>query len=154
MNRNDILDLLGFLLKLEYDAIQAYNQAIGKVDVPNIREQISLFRDDHERHVDKISAMIHSMGEEPPERSHDVKGFFLEGFTGISSAAGTESIIQAMETNENLTNQHYDRALQKDLPSEIRTQLEENFENEQRHLQYVEQALTGRIWEPSETHLS
>jgi rubrerythrin len=153
MNRNDILDLLGSLLKVEYDAIQAYNQAIGGIDITNIREQLILFQNDHERHICILTTFIKEMNEKPFERPSTDKGFFVEGFTPIRSMFGIEGALQAMENDENITNRHYSDALLKELPTDIRTQISEIFGEEQRHLQYVEQALTGRIWEPSETHL-
>jgi rubrerythrin len=154
MNRNDILDLLGSLLKVEYDIIQAGNQALSAVDIPNIREQLSIFIGDHERHVSIISAQIREMKEQPFERAADTRTFFMEGFTPIRSMVGIEGLLQALENDINIINDHYSHALLKELPSDLRSKLADIYEDEQRHLQYIVQALNGRIWEPSETHLS
>lgn len=154
MNREDLIDELSSLMKVDYDAIQTYNQAIDEVDVPNIRNQLVQFRDDHERHIDNLSALLHSMGAQPPERLSSVKTFFLEGFTAVRSMSGTEGALKAMESNEKTTNKAYSEALDKDLPADIRTQVLENYEDEERHLQYISQALSGKIWEPSESYFS
>lgn len=154
MNREDLIDELSSLMKVDYDAIQAYNQAIDEIDVPSIRNQLVQFRDDHERHIDNLSALLHAMDAEPPERLSGIKTFFIEGFTAIRSMTGIEGALKAMESNEKTTNKSYAQALEKDLPADIRTQVQENYEDEERHLQYISQALSGKIWEPSESYFS
>jgi hypothetical protein len=78
----------------------------------------------------------------------------MEGFTPIHSMVGVEGLLQALENDITIINEHYSKALLKELPSDLRSRLAEIYEDEQRHMQYIEQALAGRIWEPSETHLS
>jgi rubrerythrin len=152
MNREELIDRLRSLMKDDYDAIRNYNQAIAELDVPNIRDQLTLFRDDHERHIDNLSAMLRSMSAQPLERPDDIKT--SARINAVRSEVCTESILKAMEAGETIIHDAYAQALDTDLPIEVRTQIQTNFEDEQCHLQYFCQALCGRIWEPSESYFS
>jgi uncharacterized protein (TIGR02284 family) len=150
MTQEEIIVQLNSLIKLDYDAARAYDQAIDEIDVPTIRDQLTQFRNDHERHVSNVSSLVRRYGGAPAERSRDLKGFLIEGMTAIRGKGGTESALNAMRSNERLTNKNYQQAVNLNMPSDINEQLDRNFADEQRHLEYVEQAINGRIWEPSE----
>jgi uncharacterized protein (TIGR02284 family) len=147
MNKKEIIDLLIELAQLDFDATRAYEQAMENIDAPSIHKQIAQFRDDHIRHIADLSGLIDKLGEKPPEISADMKGFFLEGFTAIRSLTGTEGALRAMRGNELLTNNSYNSALSMDLPSDVRTIVERNYKDEQRHLSYIEDAINNRLWE-------
>lgn len=150
MTQEEIIDELNSLIKLDFDAARAYDQAIDEIDVPTIRDQLTQFRNDHERHVSNLTSLVRRYGGQPAEHSRDIKGFVIEGLTAVRSKMGTESALNAMRSNEQLTNRNYQQAVNMNFPTDISEQLERNFTDEQRHLQYIEQAIAGRIWEPSE----
>jgi hypothetical protein len=50
----DLVDLL----QLEFDALPVYALAIARLRRPEFRETLRLFRTDHERHVQDLSAEI------------------------------------------------------------------------------------------------
>jgi uncharacterized protein (TIGR02284 family) len=150
MTHEEIIDELNDLIKLDFDAVQAYNQAIEEIDVPTIRNELTSFRTDHERHVTELTNIVRRYGGEPAEQSRDVTGFLIEGITAVRSKMGTEGALNAMRSNEQLTNREYQNAVSLDLPMDILAELEANFFDEQRHLQYIEQTINGRMWEPSE----
>lgn len=135
------------LIQLDVDAIHAYQQAIDKITVPLIKEQLRRYKDDHERHVRELSERLSALGEEPPRPSPDLKGYLIEGFTALRSMTGTEGALKAMKTNEQLTNRRYDEARHMAAPAELHALLEANYEDERRHLAYFEQALGDRLWE-------
>jgi rubrerythrin len=138
---------LSNLLQLDVDAAQAYQEAIKNIEVTNIRDQLSNFREDHLRHIKELSAEIRNLGGTPPIAKPGLKGFILDTFTELQSATGTEGALTAMRGNEELTNDSYRAALDYELPDEIRTLLERNFKDEQRHLRYIEKVLEHRAWE-------
>lgn len=135
------------LIQLDVDAVHAYQQAIEKIEVPLIREQLTRFKEDHERHVRELSERLTAMGEEPPRPAPDLKGYLIEGFTALRSMTGTEGALKAMRTNEQLTNRRYEEARRMNAPADLHALLEANYEDERRHLAYVEQALRDRLWE-------
>lgn len=138
MERNDIIDRLQSLARLDIDAANAYAQAIKEIDIPIIRAELEKFKDDHDRHFYALSEEISSMGGNVPKKSPDIKGFFISGFTFIRSQMGNVSALKAMETNEKLTNKSYSEAVAMDFPEKILSLLELNYEDEKQHLQYVQ----------------
>ena len=141
------LDTLKALMQLDIDAVHAYTQAIESIQHDGVRERLTAFRTDHERHITDLSDCIIRLGGQPPQRKRDFKGFLIEGFTAMRSLTGTEGALKAMRSNEKTTNQHYREALDVDLSPETRAVVERNYADEQRHLAYVEEALEDRVWE-------
>ena len=137
---------LNDLIMLDYDAIKAYQAAIDRISVPSIKAELESFRKDHERHVQNLSHEVRKLGGTPAQR-RDLKGPFLQGFTAIMAMMGVEEALRAMKTNEQLTNRTYAHALNEVLPEDCRVVVEANYQDEQRHLAYVEAALRNRIWE-------
>lgn len=151
MDPSHTIEKLNDLIALDRDAIGAYQAAIDRVDVESIRSRLSEFQGDHHRHVDDLSRVVSRLGGTPRARP-DAKGFVLKGFTAITSMMGNEAALRAMQGNENLTNRTYADALKLQWPPDIRTLLESNYRDEQRHLAWIEDALRNRIWEQSGAH--
>ena len=53
----------------------------------------------------------------------------------------------AMRSNEEVLNKTYAHHLGLDFPDDIKETIRRNYEDEQRHLAWVESALRNRIWE-------
>lgn len=142
MDRDDSIDKMGDLLKLDVDAANAYDEAIEKIEEQEIRSQLGKFRDDHRRHVTELTTLIRSMGVEPPEPERDFKGMLIEGMTSLRSAMGTDSALKAMRMNEQLTNRTYEDAMGWEVSAEAHDFIRRGYEDERQHLAYIEQALT------------
>lgn len=96
--------------------------------------------------------VLHGVAEEKSSAARtnwpgNFKGFLIEGFTAIRSAMGTEGALKAMRSNERKTNQDYSDALSLDMPADVRAIVQRNYEDERRHLGYVEETLRARVWE-------
>lgn len=144
MTNKEITDCLGSLVKLDYDAMQCYEQAIDAVDDKDIRRNLQNFHDEHAQHVADLNDQISELGSAPVAKTRDLKGFFLEGFTSIRSMTGTDGALHAMETNEKTTNKKYKEAVEKDFPFDVRAVLEKNYGDEIRHLEYIQEQLHVR----------
>jgi uncharacterized protein (TIGR02284 family) len=146
MDTREVCDKLNDLIKLDVDAVHAYDQAIEACTMAEIRDQLTEFRGDHDRHIRELSVQVRALGGEPDVRK-DWKGFLIEGFTAIM-AQGDRSALMAMRGNEELTNKVYQNAVEMaDLTPEIRSLLERNYSDEQRHLQWIKNQLDRRVWE-------
>ncbi|MHB1843572.1 MAG: DUF2383 domain-containing protein [Deltaproteobacteria bacterium] len=144
---------LNSLIQLDIDAVNAYSMAIRNVDLPLIADQLTQFRGDHERHVTDLSEIVRRHGGQPPKVTPDFKGFLISGFTAIRSATGTEGALHAMKSNEGLTTSTYQKAVAKGFPADVIGVVQRNFEDEQRHLRYIEQCLRDRPWESTGAHV-
>jgi demethoxyubiquinone hydroxylase (CLK1/Coq7/Cat5 family) len=130
--------------QLDVDAVRAYTQAIDGIDAvhSDIKNQLTLFRGDHERHIAELGAALTAAGHKAPEIKRDAKGFFIEGMTAIRAAIGTKQALKAMRQNEGLTNRKYDEALgYQGLTEELREILVRGRDDERRHLEYIELAI-------------
>lgn len=146
MNTEDIIKELSDLVQLDIDAFHAYSQALKNIYHQAISDQIKSFQADHMEHVNNLSREITRMGGQPPEFSQDFKGYLIEGFTSLRSVTGTEGALKAMKTNETLTNKTYESAVKKEFTPEIKTILEKNYDDEKRHLKYIEDAINTEAW--------
>jgi uncharacterized protein (TIGR02284 family) len=147
MDNKEIARKLSSICQLDIDAIHAYIQATGNIDMIEIRTTISRFQSDHARHVKDLSDMIRNYGGEPPEFSKDFKGYLLEAFASVRSAAGTEGALKALRSGEKMTNQAYDDAVSQGFPPMVLVLLKRNYQDEQRHISYIDQCLSNRVWE-------
>jgi uncharacterized protein (TIGR02284 family) len=141
----DPIKAMNDLIHLDQDAIRAYEQAIEACEIPEIRATLTEFQGDHQRHVRDLDAKVRSMGGEPPA-GRDIKGFFIEGFTALTSM-GDRSALMAMRANEELTTHTYRSALEQALPADVSALIEENYKDEVRHLSWIKQMQESRGWE-------
>lgn len=146
MDLNRMIERLNDLIALDFDAVGAYDAAIHRIDIEPLRMSLRTFQQDHERHIRDLSRIVLTLGGTPTQRP-DVKGFFLKGFTAVTSMMGNEAALQAMRGNEELTSRTYRAALEEEWSDETRALIERNYSDEQRHLAFIEAALRNRIWE-------
>jgi len=146
MDTREVCDKLNDLIKLDVDAVRAYDQALEACTIDEVVARLTDFRADHDRHIRDLSEQVRALGGEPDVR-RDWKGFLIEGFTAIA-AQGDHSALLAMRGNEELTNRTYRSALDMvDLSPEVRSVLERNYSDEQRHLEWIKGQLDARVWE-------
>jgi len=138
MNDKHVIHTLNELIQLDFDATKIYDQAIAAVDDPMVREDLELFRADHERHITELTRAVEDLGGEVEEVSRDLKGVLLEGMTKLRSATGTLGALRAMRMNEKLTNRTYDKAASHELPAEALDIVTRGLEDERRHLAAIE----------------
>ena len=141
---NDLADEIMKVVQLDIDAVLAYTQAIDGIEAAHldVRNQLEIFKSDHERHIVELGDALLAGGHTPPEFKRDAKGFLIEGMTAIRSAIGTKQALKAMRQNEVLTNKKYDEALGlQGVLDDLREILVRGREDERRHLDYIEQAI-------------
>ncbi|MCR6633056.1 MAG: ferritin-like domain-containing protein [Magnetospirillum sp.] len=133
----DISDSLEHLIRIDHDAVRAYTQAIDNVTDAAVRDMLTGFRADHERHIEDLSAELLKRGGKPPQNAH-LTGFALAGFTGVAAGMSVPGALMAMQSNEVVTNHAYELALASNgLPDHLRHLLEGNLGDEQRHLETI-----------------
>jgi uncharacterized protein (TIGR02284 family) len=146
MDQKKMVKKLNELIALDHDAVGAYEAAIERIDVEFLRMRLREFQQDHERHIQQLSQAVRRLGGTPRERP-DAKGFLLKGFTAVTSMMGNEAALQAMRGNEVLTNRTYRSALEEEWSEDLRSLIERNYQDEQHHLSFIEEALRDRSWE-------
>ena len=142
--QKDRIDLLNALLELEYDAIEAYDAAIARIERADIRVAMERFRLDHRRHVAELTPLIQEEGG-TPAGGPDIKRVLTKGKVVLASLVGDRAILLAMKTNEDDTNTAYDRIISRgDLPSYVRAVIERGLADERRHRAWIVQQLASQ----------
>jgi uncharacterized protein (TIGR02284 family) len=138
---NTLEDLLEDLVQLDYDAADAYQAAIDRLENSSFRSALAEFKRDHLRHITELGDILSSMGRAPPKEG-DMKALLTKGKVVIAGLMGDESILQAMRTNEADTNTAYERAVNfKGLQTNTRDVLERGLEDERRHCGWILETL-------------
>lgn len=151
MDKNKMIDQLNHLLKVDHDAINSYEEAINGIDIEHVRSKLREFQSDHRMHVDKLTQAIRQMGGTPHDKS-SIKGFFQKSMTAISARMGNEGAIRAMEANEKLVNGVYAKAAKEPWPPDLLNLVQHNFDDEKRHLSFLQQCITQRVWDQQAAH--
>jgi uncharacterized protein (TIGR02284 family) len=139
---SDPVKMLEHLMTLDYDAIDAYQAAIERLDNDEYASVLVQFKGDHERHVTELGPIVTQLGGEPPS-GPGAKSFLTAGKVKLANLMGDEAILRAMKTNESDTNTAYEKALAK-APIEAREVLQRGREDERRHLEWLVSTIEGK----------
>lgn len=134
------LEALSSLAELEQQTAAAYEVAAESAEEEEIREQLRAFRDDHLRHIGALNKALKKLGGKPVDERVDPSRLLLGRIAGLARPLGSWGALVAMLANEQLTNATYETLLEFDWDEEIADLLEENFDDETRHLDWVIEA--------------
>jgi rubrerythrin len=129
----DIIDDLEDLIQLDRDAAKAYDIALDKATDRAVREDLLMFKLDHERHVDDLGRIVVRLGGETEDRGHG-RGLLRETLAVLRGSRGTLGALKALRMSEKLTNTLYAKALEEPLTIDAREVVEANRDDERRHL--------------------
>jgi hypothetical protein len=138
------LGSLNDLIELNRDMVEVIVWALSRVDRPGDRSLLTSFLEDHERHLQALSALARELGGCPgaavEARPRPVKGRMPSGWL-----VGDRAILEAMKAIEEDACSAYERAASREgLPEGTRKVLEESLKIERRHRDWVEEQLDAR----------
>lgn len=146
MTNIEIAKELAALVELDIDAIQAYSRAIPCIGSTSVKDLLIRFRQDHERHVEQLSAVIRALDAQPP--SHCTQ---MPGCSGQAPPAAVEfaeeGALQMIRVHEELATTNYGSSSRLDLTPNIKELVMENYQDEQVHLRFISGVLAGRAWQ-------
>lgn len=161
MDSNSLIIKLNNLIHVDIAAYHAYRKCIETIKNDVIKEKLLSFQKDHERHIEKLRAIVKQLNGEPLFFNRDLKSFLVEAFNRDFKSFLTSSYIpfgkithevdgalKAMETNESITKEKYERMLEEDLPDEIKETIVSNRNDVKNHLVYIKEAIC-KIYESS-----
>lgn len=141
---DNLADLLQDLIKLDYDAIEAYEEAVERIDNVAYKDKLREFCDDHRRHTRNLAEYLRQMGEDIPD-GPGAKHFLTKGKVVLADMMGDEAILKAMKTNEDDTNTAYERAVKHAaVTPELRDTLEANLGDERIHRAWIVSTIESR----------
>jgi uncharacterized protein (TIGR02284 family) len=141
---SDFHVVLRNLISLDFDAADAYQAAIDRLENQSFKQKLAEFKEDHLRHTRELSEIVRGLGEEPPTET-DAKDLLTKGKVVIAGLMGDRAILMAMKTNEDDTNTAYERAVKHgQATAESRSICERNLADERRHRQWILSVLDER----------
>jgi len=134
--------LLNRLIRLEYDAVEAYEAAVKRLDTASYKEKIGQFLNDHRRHISDLRPLATSYCANVAD-GPDIKQILTKGKVVIAELGGDTAVLKAMQSNEKETNTAYEDALKDPhIMADVRPVLERNLADERRHKAWIEQCLS------------
>jgi len=101
------------------------------------------FKEDHERHIEDLAAMLRKHFEEVPT-GPDGKQWLTKGKVFLASAVGDKAILMAMNDNETDTNTAYTRTFERDdIWEDAKEAIRKGKEDEKRHKETIEKLISS-----------
>jgi hypothetical protein len=133
----DLVDLL----QLEFDALPTYALAIARLRRPEFRETLRLFRTEHERHVQDLSAEIRRLGGIPLPIPHLPTGLLKLGVQLAGLGGDDRTVLLAFVSNEWQSREKYARYAALPYPPDVASLLQRHAQDEARHFAWACSAL-------------
>ena len=132
---------LNTLIRLNFDAIEAYTAAIERLENADYRQTLTEFRADHARHVEELKELVHWMGA-APAKTGDAMQILTKGKVALGNLRGDKGILQAMKSNEDHTNEVYEKEIGKlRYSQDMADVLKYHLDDERRHRDWLVQTL-------------
>lgn len=127
------------LLQLEYDASEAYEAAIKRINSPSYKEELTAFLADHHSHIHKLKNLLMAHRHIPPAGPSLGKQWLTKGKVVFGALLGDMTILEAMRSNETDTNTAYERVnAREDKWEDARLILNEALQDEKRHKAWLD----------------
>lgn len=139
--QSDYIAALKDLIELDYDAVEAYESAIEKLDNKKHQDALKTFKEDHERHIKELTQHLQKMGESYPT-GPSAKSILTKGKVFLANIMGDKQILYAMQSNEEDTNKAYERMQEyEEIEGELKQILERGLKDEKHHYEYLKESL-------------
>lgn len=139
-SNEDLCDELNDLIRLDYDAIEAYRAAIERLESGQCRRQLGEFLKDHERHTNELGEEVRALGGVPDDGPGGMR-MLTEGAVKMGALGNDRGILHAMNTNESVTNGSYESAVDKLKGYPVQEVVARGLEDERRHKAWIEAEL-------------
>jgi len=138
-------DVLYALCELDYDAVEAYQAAINRLENPIYKAKLESFKQDHERHIQEISALLRKHQGKVPEGPCP-KNILTQGKVVLANLFGDNAILKAMLSNEEDTNTAYTRVSDRtDQWEDALVIIQRGLQDEKSHKAWIENTLEEKI---------
>jgi rubrerythrin len=98
----DFVEMLGNLVQLDLDAMEAYDAAMARVGKDEYRQQLEAFKGDHLRHAEELSKIVTELGGKA-STGPGTKQNVATGGVILADMVGDKRILEALKENEDDT---------------------------------------------------
>jgi rubrerythrin len=92
-NESNLNERLANLVRLDHDAIAAYESAIERLDDASSKEKLAELMADHQEHTGNLGAHLQAMGHEVPAAG-SMKSMLTQGKVLIAGLMGDKTICR------------------------------------------------------------
>ena len=125
-DRGDVIDLLKDLVECSKDGEYGFRECAEQAKAPNLRSIFLQRADDCRRGAQELNALIRQLGGQA-EDGGSALGAMHRGWVSIKSKLSTyddEAVLEEAERGEDNAKARYTKALQKNLPADVRLVVE------------------------------
>jgi rubrerythrin len=134
------------LIRYDYDAIGAYDEAIEALTDYGLRAKLIEFLGDHERHVSDLSAILRRLGGDAPDKP-GLGGLTRRTMDPVAGQGSVEGTLRALLRDEEVVAEAHRQRAGRELPEEVLAVVRRHEENEARHREWLRETLRSRSWE-------
>lgn len=128
------------LIELDYDAVEAYEAAILRLENTVYKGKLSEFMEDHKHHIQEFSSLLKKHNCDIPTGPSTAKQWLAKGKVVLANLVGDNAILSAMLSNEEDTNTAYERMNERtDKWDDAKDIIKQGLEDEKRHKKWFEQ---------------
>lgn len=126
------------LCELDYDAVEAYEAAINRLEKEDYKAHLREFKQDHEQHIREICDLLQKHNLKVPE-GPSAKALLTQGKVVLAQLIGDTNILKAMLSNEIDTNTAYERlTMHAEKWEEAEELLTRGLQDERKHKEWLE----------------
>lgn len=129
--------LLLTLAQMDSEAAAAYETTAALVTSEEVRSQLLQFANDHRRHISDIGRLLAKRGVEPSIAAPPPELSLFAIMSRAMVPLGDEAALMALHISEEFTNAAYSTMLDVVTDVEASALLQRNFEDEQRHIDWL-----------------
>lgn len=135
------VDAVKELIELDYEAVEAYEAAINRLENSDYKAQLEKFKQDHQEHISKLSDALQQNNEAAPT-GPSAKQYLTQGKVILANIFGDKAILMAMRSNETDTNTAYERmSTRNDIKEIFEPLIQQGLADEKRHKAWLEEAI-------------
>jgi rubrerythrin len=139
--QENIIDAIKSLIELDFDAIEAYDAAINRLENELYKKAMKEFKSDHERHIRELRQYLEANNEEAPLEA-DIKSILTQGKVAIAALVGDKTVLRAMKSNEEDTNAAYECMIKhRGVSGQLADILKRGLEDERKHYRWIDNTL-------------
>ena len=147
MDRKKLLEKLLKLEMCEVYVIKIYEKTFSEIHNADILNQIKNICQDHVEHKENLYLLCEELQESIVSEHPDVH---LPYFKDTVFGSGVNQILLVLLANEKIMNNLYAELFNQDLSEDVYAQVENNYDDEQDHVSYIEEILLikneGQEW--------
>ena len=141
MDKDDIIATLNNLIETSRDGEQGFRTCADGVKSPQLKQTFEHAASRCAQAVSELQAKVRSLGGDPENRG-SVSGSLHRGWVNIKSTiTGMDeaAVLAECELGEDVAKTAYEDALKKDLPADVRSMIEREYEGVKQHHDPVRQ---------------